>query len=241
MQFYQNLMVGTQEIPCFLKPSTRAKYLRAAINQNNHLVVTVPINLRGMARIDSFLQKCYPWLLKQSLSIKTIRKPRPFVDQGQISILGQMFNLTFLPRGKHELSMVNQIDDQIIVKAPDGMHTAYLRDWLKVEAQKKFSYWSEEMAKKINQKIAQVRLAQFKSKWGSCRSDGVISYSYHLIFAPEEVARYVCAHEVAHLKYMHHQPIFWELVEKLHPSYRQEYAWLKKNGAGLHMWGKETV
>ena len=41
-----------------------------------------------------------------------------------------------------------------------------------------------------------------RSRWGSCSTEGNLSFSWRLIFAPAEVLDYVGAHEVAHL--VHH-------------------------------------
>jgi predicted metal-dependent hydrolase len=41
-----------------------------------------------------------------------------------------------------------------------------------------------------------------------------------LIQLPPELADYIVAHEVSHLKEMNHSPAFWATVESLYPEYR---------------------
>ena len=44
-----------------------------------------------------------------------------------------------------------------------------------------------------------VSIRDQSSRWGSCSTTGVLSYSWRLIFAPPFVLDYLAAHEVAHL------------------------------------------
>jgi predicted metal-dependent hydrolase len=47
-----------------------------------------------------------------------------------------------------------------------------------------------------------------KSRWGSCTSEGNLSFSWRIAMAPDHVIDYLAAHEVAHLKEMNHGPRF---------------------------------
>jgi predicted metal-dependent hydrolase len=73
-----------------------------------------------------------------------------------------------------------------------------------------------------------------KSRWGSCSSDGTLSYSWRLILAPPFVLDYVAAHEVAHLRHMNHGRNFWRLVLTHCPNASRAKTWLKKHGAEIH-------
>ena len=64
----------------------------------------------------------------------------------------------------------------------------------------------------IGKNVARVGVRDTKSRWGSCSSQGTLSFSWRLVFAPEAVIDYVVAHEVAHLVEMNHGPRFWRLV-----------------------------
>jgi predicted metal-dependent hydrolase len=50
---------------------------------------------------------------------------------------------------------------------------------------------------------------------------------------PENIARYLVAHELAHRAHPDHSRRFWEKVAELCPGFRDEERWLKKNGVGL--------
>ena len=80
-----------------------------------------------------------------------------------------------------------------------------------------------------------VGLRDTTSRWGSCSSNGHISLSWRLAFAPYDVMRYVIMHELAHRKYMDHSAAFWTLVGQLYGfGVERAKRWLSKNGANLH-------
>jgi predicted metal-dependent hydrolase len=58
--------------------------------------------------------------------------------------------------------------------------------------------------------------------------------------APEWIADYVVAHEVAHLRELNHGPRFWHLVAELLGDRRTVTAarlWLRRQGDRLHQYG----
>jgi predicted metal-dependent hydrolase len=72
-----------------------------------------------------------------------------------------------------------------------------------------------------------------RTRWGSCTSQGRLSFSWRLVLAPPAVLRYVAVHEVCHLLEANHQPPFWALVEQLMPDYREHRLWLRRQGSTL--------
>lgn len=77
------------------------------------------------------------------------------------------------------------------------------------------------------------------SRWGSCSTTGVLSFSWRLVLAPPQVLDYVAAHEVAHLAEMNHGPRFWALVEQTMPQMKPAKQWLATFGAELHCYGPQ--
>ena len=60
-----------------------------------------------------------------------------------------------------------------------------------------------------------------RSRWGSCdRTKRAVKLNALLVTAPPECVRYVCLHELAHLKVHGHGADFHALLEKLCPGHR---------------------
>ena len=74
-----------------------------------------------------------------------------------------------------------------------------------------------------------------KTRWGSCSSNGTLSFNYRLMLAPPRVLDYVVVHELCHLTHMNHSKAFWDMVASILPEYKEYRKWLKDNGHTLHV------
>ena len=95
----------------------------------------------------------------------------------------------------------------------------------------------DSYADEVGKDIKRIRLVETTTRFASCSPNGVLSFSWRLVFAPKPVIDYVVAHEVAHLRELHHGPKFWDLVEEICPSYERHRMWLKKEGLQLFRYG----
>jgi len=112
-----------------------------------------------------------------------------------------------------------------------------VRDFLRREALRDLRASVAVHAAKINVSICRIGVRDTTSRWGSCSSAGVLSFSWRLIFAPPFVLDYLAAHEVAHRVHLDHSPAFWKLTEALAPHTNRAEAWLKARGVELHGYG----
>jgi predicted metal-dependent hydrolase len=92
---------------------------------------------------------------------------------------------------------------------------------------------SLEYAQKIGVTISKISVRKMTSRWGSCSSSGNLSYALNLVFAPESMVDYVCAHEVSHLIHMNHGKDFWDCTQKLYPEVKVARKWFKENRRSL--------
>ncbi|MBQ6806701.1 MAG: M48 family metallopeptidase [Lachnospiraceae bacterium] len=72
-----------------------------------------------------------------------------------------------------------------------------------------------------------------KTRWGSCSSNGTLSFNWRLMLAPPTILDYVVVHELCHLTHMNHSADFWAAVESVYPNYRNARKWLKEHGHEL--------
>jgi predicted metal-dependent hydrolase len=85
--------------------------------------------------------------------------------------------------------------------------------------------------------VKRISVRDQSSRWGSCSTTGVLSYSWRLILAPPFVLDYLAIHEVAHLVEMNHSQRFWRLVNGMCPDAERAKVWLDVHGADLHRYG----
>jgi predicted metal-dependent hydrolase len=110
-------------------------------------------------------------------------------------------------------------------------------DFLRREAKRDLEAASLRFAAALGVRIRRVAVRDQASRWGSCSTTGVLSYSWRLILAPRFVLDYLAAHEVAHLAEMNHSTRFWRLVERLSPDHARAKVWLDVHGSDLHRYG----
>ena len=110
-------------------------------------------------------------------------------------------------------------------------------DWIKAGALEKFTAWAQKLAPLIDVTVPHVRLSNAATRWGSCsiRRDGagIIRLNWRLALLPPELAEYVVAHELAHLREMNHSRRFWSWVGKAYPEYRAAEQELRRHGRAI--------
>ena len=85
-------------------------------------------------------------------------------------------------------------------------------------------------ASKMGLKYGRITITGAKTRFGSCSSEGNISYSFRLMKYPDEAIDYVVVHELAHLVEMNHSDRFWSIVASVFPDYKARRKMLKFNG-----------
>lgn len=69
--------------------------------------------------------------------------------------------------------------------------------------------WGDE----IGVEIAEVHIRSMKHKWGSCSTNGRLTFDAELLDEPEEFRKEVIVHEVLHLKVPNHGKVFRALLK----------------------------
>ena len=76
--------------------------------------------------------------------------------------------------------------------------------------ERKVKYWNRTN----NFKYKGIKVKRLRTQWGSCSSEGNLSFNYKILFLPERMRNSIIVHELCHLNEMNHSKKFWELVEK---------------------------
>lgn len=128
--------------------------------------------------------------------------------------------------------------EKIICVAGDVAHIdRRIHDFLKREAKADLVKASNRYAAQLNVKVKRISIRDQSSRWGSCTTEGSLSFSWRLILAPPFVLDYLAAHEVAHLVEMNHSAKFWRVVGRICPATERAKAWLDTHGNDLHRFG----
>jgi hypothetical protein len=130
--------------------------------------------------------------------------------------------------------------ERLICVAGEAPHVGRrVGDFLKRAARRELEAASSRHADALGVTVRRISIRDQASRWGSCSTTGVLSYSWRLILAPPHVLNYLAAHEVAHLVEMNHSPRFWRLVQRLCPGHERAKTWLDVHGSDLHRYGMQ--
>jgi len=87
----------------------------------------------------------------------------------------------------------------------------------------------KDLSEKTRLNYSECSIRRPKTRWGSCSSQHNIMLHAGLVLMPQEIARYVAIHELAHTKHFDHSSAFWAEVEKYDPYFQKHRRQLKSN------------
>jgi len=223
--------VAGRTLPLRVVENPRATRLTLRIEAGGRgLRVTIPPGL-SMREVDRFLSRHEGWI-----EARIARLPdRPAVRPGiKVPIRGVPHLIVHEPgRGTVEQT-AGEDGTPVLLIHGDRLHLPRrVADFLKREARRDMEALVARHTASVGRRAKAVRYKDTKSRWGSCTSDGVLSFSWRIAMAPPPVINYLVAHEVAHLIEMNHGPKFWKLCNELCPDTDRCKAWLKRNGSAL--------
>jgi predicted metal-dependent hydrolase len=224
------LAIDGQEVEVKLRLNPRARRLIVKVHPSTGEVTVVAPSQRALDRALAFAKGETRWIAQQ---LARIPKPVPFLHGAKIPYRGED-HLIVAGEG-----LVARHEDRALISIGGRAEHAPRRmtDFLKREARKLLDARTRDFAARIGATVRRVSVRDTASRWGSCSTGKNISYCWRLIMAPDFVADYVVAHEVAHLKEMNHGPRFWRLVRELVGDVETPQLWLRKNGTALHRYG----
>lgn len=73
----------------------------------------------------------------------------------------------------------------------------------------------------IYKNIKKVVIGNFKAKWGSCDSDGVLKFNWKIIMLTPELIDFIIFHELTHLKELNHSKKFYAYLQNVVPKHKE--------------------
>ena len=199
------------------------------------IILTIPP--RGsLKEARSFAQKHGGWVAAR---LGRLPQALPFADDAIIPLRGVPHRIVHRAGRRGTVwTESGAADEHLLCVAGDAPHIdRRVGDFLRREAKRDLETASLKFAAALGVMLKRIVVRDQSSRWGSCSTTGVLSFSWRLILAPSDILDYLAAHEVAHLIEMNHSPRFWRVVQRLCPGHERAKAWLDAHGADLHRYG----
>ncbi|TIX34457.1 MAG: M48 family metallopeptidase, partial [Mesorhizobium sp.] len=192
--------------------------------------ITVPPGLRR-GEVEKFLDRHQDWLEQRLAKVPNRPQVRPGI---KIPVRGVPHRIVHEPSKRGTVTLSRDERGPLMIVHGDRVHLPRrIADFLKREAKREIEALVVKHTGAVGKRAKAIRFKDTSSRWGSCTSEGNLSFSWRIMMAPRPVINYLVAHEVAHLKEMNHGPKFWKLCEQLCPDTERCKDWLKRNGGVL--------
>jgi len=197
------------------------------------VIVTLPVSC-DLGEAGQFLNRNFDWVRERLTSLP---QPVAFADGTAMPLRGEAHVLEFTGAagtGVTREGWPGAGTSVLKVAGPAQRAPRRLKDWLVAEARRDLDACVLKHARVLALRPKRIAVRDQTSRWGSCSTTGLLSFSWRLILAPPPVLDYVAAHEVAHLGEMNHSARFWALVRKTMPNMDEPRSWLRHHGMELH-------
>ena len=211
------------------------RYTLRIQSATREVLLTIPP--RGtLKEAREFAQKHGGWIAAR---LERLPKAAPFADGIVVPLRGVPHRIVHrsATRGTVWTEVGDDGERRLCVAGDAPYVDRRVGDFLRREAKRELEAASHRYAAALGVTIRRISVRDQASRWGSCSTAGVLSYSWRLILAPSFVLNYLAAHEVAHLLEMNHSARFWRLVQRLCPDHERAKVWLDVHGSDLHRYG----
>ena len=202
----------------------------------DELKIRVPNRVRDR-KIVEILQTKERWIRSNAIQLQNqpINKERVFVSGESFALFGKNLKLKVLEGGR----VGTKIDGDYLLTNVRASEIGDLRKFrIKTYIEK---WYIQEAYKRLEEKVIRysgiigvsprdMKVRNYKTRWGSCDKKGSLTFNFHLIKAPHSIVNYVVVHELCHIIQPNHSKFFWNEVAKYDPYYKDHKKWLKENG-----------
>jgi predicted metal-dependent hydrolase len=216
--------------PLHVVVNPRARRVSVRIDAARRIAIATAPSKRQLSRAAAFAAERAGWIVRE---IAALPQPVVLVPGAIVPIGGAPHELVFeAGRGRPRYEAAPHA--RLVVPAPEPhVFAARVKRFLRAEALRLLVERVDVHGAALGVRARVVHVKEIRSRWGSCSSDGVLSFSWRVIFAPDFVLDYIAAHEVAHLREMNHSARFWAHVARICPDHGAARAWFRRHGAGL--------
>ena len=231
---------------------SKRKTICMSVNKDGSVTVKAPLRYPSEKEIAGFVEQKAEWILNQrerQQEREDMKLVRRFETDYSFPYLGKECLVEMQSAKKTSISYQ---DEKIIIKTPafESLAVDYeapeneekieklqndLKKWYKKQAyayvSKRVDYYKDI----VGVTVTSVSIKSRKSQWGSCDSNGNLTFSWRLVMARPEAIDYVVIHELCHRNHMDHSRDFWNQVQKFMPDFKAQKQWLEENSMNLNI------
>ena len=202
----------------------------------NQLQIKVPNRVKDR-NIFKILETKERWIRNKATKLQNepIIKERRYINGESFPLFGRYLKLKILEGGKVGTELIDNylvttVRSSEIGELRKSRIKTYIDKWYLKEAYRRLEEKVIRYSKIIRVSPTEMKVRNYKTRWGSCDVKGRLTFNFHLIKAPHPIVDYVVIHELCHMIQPNHSKFFWNEVEKFDQSFKNHKNWLKENG-----------
>ncbi|NPV84439.1 MAG: M48 family metallopeptidase [Anaerolineae bacterium] len=225
---------------------SKRKTIALIIQHDGSLIIRAPLHV-SQKHILEFVHQKSNWIRKKQAFLKAnyaLSTPKQYRTGEEFWYLGKKYPLeivdtTSVPKKEKQPGKAKAL------RFYNGRF--YLSAIAQSRAQQLFKTWYREQALTIiNQRVewyarrcgftyTKIRITSAQTRWGSCSTKGVLSFTWRLAMAPIEIIDCIVVHELVHTIERNHRKGFWDRVKAILPDYKTRIRWLEINSGLLRL------
>lgn len=227
MNLSQGIVTYGKETIGFTVYYVTRKTLEIAVHPDSAVVIKAPVGTR-FEEIQLRVHKRAGWIKRQLDYFRQFEPrtpPRQYIGGETHLYLGKQYRLKISSGERDEVKLIRGYF-QIQVKdnpSPEKVKSL-LEAWYAEKAKARFMESFERCwpsFEKLSLTKPRLQIRRMKKRWGSLSKKGTLTLNVDLIRAPKECIDYVVAHELCHLKYHDHSPVFYRLLDTVMPDWKK--------------------
>lgn len=208
---------------------TKRRTIALIVERDGSLIVRAPMRAKEEA-IHQFVKQKEKWIVKKQAEVEALYSPfvpKEYVNGEEFWFLGQIHKLQIVDEKKPNLYLHGNF---CLARLALPKADAVFEKWYRKQAYQVLIGRVQAYASKHGFQYKRIKITSARTRWGSCTSQGTLSFSWRLVMAPVPAIDYVVIHELVHLQIKNHSKKFWDRVEAIMPDYEQKVAWLERHG-----------
>lgn len=206
---------------------SKRKTMEIAVHPDSTIIVKAPVG-SDISLIEKKIIKRARWIFRQLNYFKqfTPKTPERCYVNGETHLyLGKQYRLKItqgngnsvkLYRGFFQITCRDEPTPEIAKRL--------LNKWYIEKATLQFNNSMERCWPKFKRfafNKPTISIKRMQKRWGSLTDKGSVTLNTALVKAPKECIDYVVTHELCHLKYHDHSPVFYKLLDSVIPGWEK--------------------
>lgn len=199
-------------------PRKTNRRLRLAIDVRGDIRLSRPMRA-SLADAQAFARAHLDWIARRAVPLQAQSARDPYAAGSTHWLLGETYTLDLQGENpalipENRILRTAPADAAILAARFKTLHRRLSETHLPalVRGQTAHCPWVRN--------LPPIRYRAMRKTWGTCHSDGVLTFNTRLIQYPPALIEHVIIHELCHLAEHNHSPAFYALMDSAQPDWR---------------------